>query len=84
LQLAVHYQRSNQNAEALRYYEEVMRLDPSDALVHMNIGRVSLRLNQLGRAEQAFKEVVRLAPDRPEGQDALGEVRAMINAKGKP
>ena len=84
LQLAVHCQRSNQNAEALRYYEEVMHLDPSDALVHMNIGRVSLKLNQLGRAEQAFKEVVRLAPDRPEGQDALVEVRAMINAKGKP
>ena len=84
LQLAVHCQRSNRNAEALRYYEEVMRLDPSDALVHMNIGRVSLKLNQLGRAEQAFKEVVRLAPDRPEGQDALAEVRAMINAKGSP
>ena len=78
LQLAVHYQQSGQFPEALRYYQEVARLDPRDALVHLNIGRVSLKLNQVQQAEAAFQKVVELAPNRPEGHAALAQVREML------
>ena len=44
----------------------------------MNIGRVSLKLNQVQQAEAAFKKVVELAPNRPEGHAALAQVREML------
>lgn len=78
LQLAIHYHQTEQHAEALRYYQEVARLDPGDALVHLNIGRVSLKLNQVPQAEAAFKKVVELAPNRPEGHAALAQVQEML------
>jgi tetratricopeptide (TPR) repeat protein len=78
LQLAIHYQQTAQYHQALRYYQDVARLVPSDALVQMNIGRVSLKLNQVQQAEVAFKRVVELAPDRPEGHAALAQVRQML------
>ena len=77
LQLAIHYQQTGQFPDALRYYREVAQLDPTDALVQMNIGRVCLQLNQPKDAEKAFEKVVHLAPDRPEGHAALAQVRAM-------
>lgn len=78
LQLAIHYHQSGKYPGALRYYQEVARLDPNDALVHMNIGRVNLKLNQVREAEAAFKKVVELAPDRPEGHAALAQAREMM------
>ena len=78
LQLAIHYHQTEQYQQALRYYQEVASVDPSDALVHMNIGRVTLKLNQLPEAEAAFKKVVELAPERPEGHAALAQVREML------
>ena len=78
LQLGVHYHQTGRYAEALRCYQEAARLDPRDALVQMNIGRVSLKLNQMQQAEAAFNRVVELAPERPEGHAALAQVRAML------
>ena len=78
LQLAVHYQQTEQYQNALRYYEEVARLDPGDALVQLNLGRVCLKLNQVQQAETAFKRVVELAPNRPEGHAALAQVQEML------
>ena len=77
LQLAIHYQQTGKYSEALRCYREVARLDPNDALVQLNIGRVCLNLNQPAEAEKAFERVVQLAPDRPEGHAALAQVRAI-------
>jgi tetratricopeptide (TPR) repeat protein len=76
LQLAIHYHQTQQYQKALQYYQDVGRADPNDALVQLNIGRVCLKLNHLTLAEEAFKKVVQLAPDRPEGHAALAQVRA--------
>jgi len=81
LQLAVLCQQTRRYHEALRYYLEVAQIDPSDALVQLNLGRVSLKLNLMTQAEAAFKRVVELAPDRPEGHAALAQVREMLAAK---
>jgi protein O-GlcNAc transferase len=76
LQLAIHYQQTGQLSRALQYYQEVALADPNDALVQLNMGHVCLKLNQLTLAEEAFKKVVQLAPERPEGHAALAQVRA--------
>ena len=78
LQLAVLAQQTQRYQDALRYYEEVAQIDPTDALVQLNLGRVSLKLNLPRRAEAAFKRVVELAPDRPEGHAALAQVREIL------
>ena len=77
LQLAVHYQQTHQYGPALKYYQEVARIDPADALVQLNIGRVCLALKQIENAEKAFEKVVQLAPNQPEGHAALAQVRGM-------
>lgn len=74
LQLAVLYQQTDKGNDALKYYEEIAAIDPADALVHLNIGRVCLKLNRMEQAEAAFKEVIKLAPDRPDGFGALAEI----------
>jgi protein O-GlcNAc transferase len=81
LQLAVLAHQSQRYEDALRYYQEVARIDPTDALVHLNLGRVSLKLNLPREAEAAFKRVVELAPDRPEGHAALAQVREILARK---
>lgn len=78
LHLAVHYHQIGNYTGALRFYQEVARLDPKDALVQLNIGRVNLKLNQVRQAETAFQRVVELAPERPEGHAALAQVREML------
>jgi tetratricopeptide (TPR) repeat protein len=74
LQLAVLYQQGRKDPAALRFYEEIARIDPKDGLVQLNLGRVSVKLKQTERAEQAFKEVIKLEPKRPEGHIALAEL----------
>jgi len=74
LQLAILYQQTNRDGEALKLYGEIATIDPSDALVHLNVGRVCLKLGHPARAERAFKEVIRLAADRPEGHAGLAEL----------
>jgi tetratricopeptide (TPR) repeat protein len=82
LQLAIHYHQTERYSQALQYYQDVARADPNDALLQLNIGRVCLKLNQPSRAEEAFKKVVELAPDRPEGHAALAQARQLL-AQGK-
>src|SRR5262249_25102115 len=79
LQLAVHYQHARQPRDALRFYEEATAIDPSDGLIHLNLGRVSQKLGQIDRAERAFKEVIRLAPNQFEGYGALAELYLQLN-----
>ena len=81
LQLAVLCHQTRRYQDALRYYLEVAQIDPSDALVQLNVGRVSVKLNLMAQAEAAFKKVVELAPDRPEGHAALAQVREMLAQK---
>jgi tetratricopeptide (TPR) repeat protein len=74
LQLAVLYQQTRRDREALDYYEQAASLDPRDGLTHLNMGRVCMKLNNVDRAQAAFKEVMRLEPKRPEGYSALAQL----------
>jgi tetratricopeptide (TPR) repeat protein len=70
----VLYQRAKDLPQARHYYEEAARLDPNDGLTQLNLGRVYWSLNQPEAAEQAFENVMRLAPDEPEGPGALAQL----------
>jgi len=74
LQLAVLYQQTRRDREALHFYEQAARLDPGDGLTHLNMGRVCMKLQNPDRAQTAFKEVIRLEPKRPEGYSALAQL----------
>ena len=74
LQLAVVYQQTGRHREALKHYEEIAMADPNDALVQLNMGRVWVKLNDMERAEQAFQQAIRLAPDQPESHSSLAEL----------
>ena len=74
LQLAVLYQQTGRHREALEHYRGIAAVDPVDALVQLNIGRVCIKLNDMERAEQAFAAVIRLKPDQAEGHSSLAEL----------
>ena len=74
LQLAVLYQQTRRDREALQFYEQAAKLDPRDGLTQLNLGRVCMKLNQTEQAERVFKEVIRLEPKRPEGYSALAQL----------
>jgi cytochrome c-type biogenesis protein CcmH/NrfG len=74
LQLAVYYQQHRQGAEAVRFYKAAARIDPNDVLTQLNLGRMCLRLNRIQESERAFREVIRLKPDRPEGYGELARL----------
>jgi len=47
-------------AEAERYFRDVLRLDPGNAVAHFNLGYTQEKLGQFAHAIQAFKESTRL------------------------
>jgi len=74
LQLAVLYQQTRRDREALHFYEQAAMLDPKDGLTQLNMGRICMKLQNPDRAQTAFKEVIRLEPKRPEGYSALAQL----------
>ena len=48
------YEETNQLDPALREYQEAVRLAPNQAELHVKVGQVALRMNQLPIAERAF------------------------------
>ncbi len=56
--LAFGYYSVRRFADALRHYEQAVRLDPASPVVHQNIGDTYLRLGDVERARRAFAEAV--------------------------
>jgi tetratricopeptide (TPR) repeat protein len=59
---------------ALGYLAHARDLQPADASLPYYFGLVSLELNLLGESRKAFGEAVRLAPDNPDYNFAMGVV----------
>ena len=69
--LGVSYYYTNQPDRALAQFNRVARLDPKHAKTLLNIGIVKAFGKQdLEGAQQAWQQVIQLAPDSPEGQAA--------------
>jgi tetratricopeptide (TPR) repeat protein len=69
--LGVSYYYVNQPDKALAQFDQSLKLNPTHAKTILNVGIVKAFGKQdLAGAQQAFEQVVKLAPDTPEGQAA--------------
>lgn len=71
LLLASMYQQTGREKEAVDVYKDLTAIQPKNPANYMYLGTLTARLRQFEIAQAAFKKVVELAPDRPEGYGAL-------------
>ena len=62
------------HAEALRHFEEVVRLTPRDAMAFLHRGRAYSALGSVLKAESDFKAALRINLDMAEAHEALGQL----------
>jgi protein O-mannosyl-transferase len=62
--------------EAIRQYQQAIRLKPHDAEAHNNLGYALLREGQMDEAIRQFQEASRLRPDDAEAHNGLGNALA--------
>jgi tetratricopeptide (TPR) repeat protein len=89
--LGVSYYYTNQADKALDQFSHSLKLDPKHAKTLLNVGVVKAFGKQdLAGAEEAWQQVVQIAPDSPEGQaakralDSLRSAHPPPGASGKP
>jgi len=79
--LGVSYYYSNQPDKALSQFDRSLKLDPKHAKTLLNVGIVKAFGKQdLDGAEAAWKQVLALAPDSPEGQAAKRALDSLQSA----
>ena len=79
--LGVSYYYSNQPDKALAQFDHSLSLDPKHGKTLLNVGIVKAFAKQdLAGAAKAWQEVMRLAPDSPEGQAAKRALDSLQSA----
>jgi len=79
--LGVSYYYSNQPDKALAQFDDSLKLDPKHAKTLLNVGIVKAFGKQdLDGAGAAWKQVIALAPDSPEGQAAKRALDSLTSA----
>ena len=79
--LGVSYYYSNQADKALAQFDNSLKLDPKHAKTLLNVGIVKAFGKQdLDGAEAAWKQVLAIAPDSPEGQAAKRALDSLQSA----
>jgi len=88
--LGVSYYYTNQPDKALAQFEQSLKIDPKHAKTLLNVGIVrAFGKQDLDGASKAWQEVIKLAPDSPEGQaakralDSLSSAHPAINKPGQ-
>ena len=57
--------------EAIRHYQEALRLEPERAEAHNNLGTIFYQQGRTGEAIREFQEALRLKPDYAEARKNL-------------
>src|SRR3954451_14087991 len=79
--LGVAYYYSNQPDKALQQFDHSLELDPKHAKTLLNVGIVKAFGKQdLDGAGEAWKQVIAIAPDGPEGQAAKRALDSLTSA----
>ena len=79
--LGVSYYYSNQPDKALAQFDTSLKLDPKHAKTLLNVGIVKAFGKQdLDGAAAAWKQVIAMAPDSPEGQAAKRALDSLTSA----
>jgi tetratricopeptide (TPR) repeat protein len=86
--LGVSYYYTNQPDKALEQFSQSLKIDPKHAKTLLNVGVVKAFGKQdLEGAQQAWQQVIELAPDSPEAQSArraLDSLRSAHPNSGSP
>ena len=79
--LGVSYYYSNQPDKALAQFQQSLKLDPQHAKTLLNVGIVKAFGKQdLDGAGEAWKQVIAIAPNSPEGQAAKRALDSLTSA----
>jgi tetratricopeptide (TPR) repeat protein len=79
--LGVSYYYSNQPDKALEQFDRSLKLDPTHAKTLLNVGIVKAFGKQdLVGASEAWQQVIKVAPDGPEGQAAKRALDSLKSA----
>jgi type IV pilus assembly protein PilF len=83
--LAMEYLKRDQLQVAQEKIEKALAQNPKDVNVQLSAGLVFERLRDTKQAEKHFRQALRVAPDSPEAQNALGAFlcRNKQQAKGE-
>jgi type IV pilus assembly protein PilF len=83
--LAMEYLKRDQLQVAQEKIEKALAQNPKDVNVQLSAGLVFERLREMKQAEKHFRQALRVAPDSPEAQNALGAFfcRNKQQAKGE-
>ncbi len=79
--LASLYQQTGRNDQALRLYDELIRIEPGRVNHYIGKGICAAMLGQLGKAEKTFQEIIRLYPSRAIGYRELAHFHLMTRTK---
>jgi len=89
--LGVCYYYTNQPDKALAQFDKSLAIDPKHAKTLLNVGIVrAFGKQDLDGASQAWQQVIKLAPDSPEGQaakralDSLQSAHPTMGSASKP
>jgi tetratricopeptide (TPR) repeat protein len=79
--LGVCYYYTNQPDKALEQFDKSLKLDPKHAKTLLNVGIVrAFGKQDLDGATQAWQQVIKIAPDSPEGQAAKRALDSLQSA----
>jgi tetratricopeptide (TPR) repeat protein len=79
--LGVSYYYTNQPDKALAQFDRSLKIDPKHAKTLLNVGIVrAFGKQDLDGASQAWQQVIKLAPDSPEGQAARRALDSLKSA----
>jgi tetratricopeptide (TPR) repeat protein len=74
LELATIYQISKQPAKALQMYKKISEIQPEYPLSYLVIGILSAHLNRYDDSEEAFRKLIKLAPQKSDGYRELARL----------
>ena len=73
LMLAEFYQQSGRLTDAAAIYQQLIELQPHQAVHWFHLGNVSVLLKKSDEAEEAYRKTIELEPERADGYRALAQ-----------
>jgi len=70
--LAIRYQKEKKMQKSIAQFEEVLRIDPQNAVVHSNMGTVLFRQNKVDEAIGQYKKALSLDAEYAQAHNSLG------------
>lgn len=80
LSAALRHDAKSSHLEAVRCYEEMLELDPRNAIARNNLGAALLKLGRYPQAEQEFRRAIDLKRNHP---DALCNLATVLRWRGR-